>query len=63
MTSRKQLAALAVQAGRDMVRIGTEHGIESDHARHAAALADRALTAAENAGCTPDDYAHARRAH
>ncbi|MEU7566354.1 hypothetical protein AB0A99_10105 [Streptomyces fradiae] len=63
MTSKQQLAALAVAACKEMVRIGVQHGIESDHARHAAALADRALTAAENAGCTIDDYAHARHTH
>ncbi|MEU2180558.1 hypothetical protein [Streptomyces thermolilacinus] len=60
MTSKQHLAADAVRAGRDMVRIGAAHGIDSDHARRAAAQADRALTAAQNAGCTIDDYARAR---
>ncbi|MFI2225234.1 hypothetical protein [Streptomyces fradiae] len=60
MTSKQHLAALAVAAGRDMVRIGAQHGIESDAAQHAAHLASVAADAAEAAGCTPADYAHAR---
>ncbi|MDT9684328.1 hypothetical protein RND61_20035 [Streptomyces sp. TRM76323] len=63
MTSKQRLAADAVRAGRDMVRIGAAHGIDSDHARRAAAQADRALTAAEAAGCTAADYDRARRTH
>ncbi|WP_228982464.1 hypothetical protein [Streptomyces sp. DH12] len=61
MNRKEHLAALAVAASKDMVRIGTEHGIESGAARQAAQLADRALTAAENAGCTRADYDRARR--
>ncbi|GGQ12337.1 hypothetical protein [Streptomyces roseolilacinus] len=63
MTRKQQLAALAVRAGQDMVRLGAEHGIGSDVARQAAQLADRAAAAAEAAGCTAADYDHARRTH
>ncbi|OEJ96230.1 hypothetical protein [Streptomyces thermolilacinus] len=63
MTSKQQLAALAVAAGRDMVRIGAQHGIHSDIAKQAAHLADKAARAAEAAGCAPADYARARHAH
>ncbi|CAL9294167.1 hypothetical protein [Streptomyces sp. SudanB25_2051] len=63
MPSKEQLATAAVVAGRAMVRTAEEHGIDSDAAQRAAALAARALTAAENAGCTIDDYARARHAH
>ncbi|WP_411574171.1 hypothetical protein [Streptomyces fradiae] len=61
MPSKQHLAALAVAAGRDMVRVAAEHGIGSAAARLAAAVADRAARAAEQAGCTAADYAHARR--
>ncbi|MFJ6994775.1 hypothetical protein [Streptomyces sp. NPDC003090] len=63
MTSKQHLAALAVNLGREMVRVGTEYGIDSDAAQHAAHLADKAARAAEAAGCTPADYARARHAH
>ncbi|WP_411574143.1 hypothetical protein [Streptomyces fradiae] len=61
MTRKERLAAAAVRAGRDMVRAAAEHGIDSATTRLAAAVADRATTAAEAAGCTAADYAHARR--
>ncbi|MEV5441431.1 hypothetical protein AB0N23_02605 [Streptomyces sp. NPDC052644] len=63
MLSKKQLATAAVVAGRAMVRMAEEYGIDSKPARQAAQLADRALTDAENAGCTAADYARARRTH
>ncbi|WP_236244509.1 hypothetical protein [Streptomyces sp. CC210A] len=61
MTRKEQLAALAVQAGREMVRIGAEHGINSEPARQAARRSDIAVTAAQAAGCTAADYERARR--
>ncbi|MFI2227090.1 hypothetical protein [Streptomyces fradiae] len=61
MTRKQQLAAAAVRAGRDMVRAAAKHGIDSGAARQAAAVADRATTAAEAAGCTAADYDRARR--
>ncbi|WOI63449.1 hypothetical protein [Streptomyces fradiae] len=63
MTRKHELAAVAVRAGRDMVRAAETHGINSTTARLAAAVADRAARAAEAAGCTAADYAHARRTH
>ncbi|WP_331452855.1 hypothetical protein [Streptomyces sp. SS162] len=63
MPSKQHLAALAVTAGRDMIRAAEKHGIHSGAARLAARVADRAARAAEAAGCTAADYAHARRTH
>lgn len=63
MNRQQKLAAEAVRAGQAMVRAAAEHGIHSAAARLAAAVADRATTAAEQAGCTAADYAHARRTH
>ncbi|GGQ12552.1 hypothetical protein [Streptomyces roseolilacinus] len=63
MLSKEQLATAAVVTGRAMVRMAEEHGIDSKPAQQAAQLAARALTDAEKAGCTVDDYARARRTH
>ncbi|GGQ12805.1 hypothetical protein [Streptomyces roseolilacinus] len=63
MTRKQQLAALAVATGQEMVRIGAEHGIDSDIAQDAAQLASKAADAAEAAGCTATDYDRARRTH
>ncbi|URN16119.1 MULTISPECIES: hypothetical protein [Streptomyces] len=60
MPSKEQLATAAVVACRAMVRAGEEYGIESAAAQQAAQLANRALTAAEDAGCTRVDYEAAR---
>ncbi|MFE1575291.1 hypothetical protein [Streptomyces fradiae] len=62
MPSKQHLAALAVAAGRDMVRAAAEHGIGSAAAQTAARVADRTARAAEAAGCTAADYDRARRA-
>lgn len=61
MLSKEQLATAAVVAGRAMVRMAEEYGIDSKPAQQAAQLANRAADAAEAAGCTADDYARARR--
>ncbi|MFV2117051.1 hypothetical protein ACE14D_00770 [Streptomyces sp. Act-28] len=63
MLSKEQLATAAVVAGRAMVRMAEEYGIDSKPTQQAAQLAARALTDAETAGCTAADYAHARRTH
>ncbi|MFJ8697255.1 hypothetical protein [Streptomyces roseolilacinus] len=60
MTSKHELAIVAVRAGRDMVRAAEKHGINSGAARLAARVADRAARAAEAAGCTAADYTRAR---
>ncbi|MFI2225434.1 MULTISPECIES: hypothetical protein [Streptomyces] len=63
MPSKEQLATAAVVTGRAMVHMAEEHGIDSEPAQQAAALAARALTDAEKAGCTAADYARVRRTH
>ncbi len=62
-TTREQFAVAAVRAGREMVRAAAAFGVDSAPARQAAQRAQRALDAAESAGCTRADYARARRTH
>ncbi|MCP9945420.1 hypothetical protein LUX12_12460 [Streptomyces somaliensis] len=61
MPSKEQFAAAAVATGRAMVHAAKKYGVDSEMAKQAARLADRALTDAEAAGCTAADYARARR--
>ncbi|MFF9631758.1 hypothetical protein [Streptomyces fradiae] len=60
-TKQQQLAVAAIRADRELHRADLKYGMRSEEARQALRLAERALAAAEAAGCTIDDYEFARR--